>query len=107
MRSSGTFRALAIRGTWNRAASGEMCGSRPEADVVTRSAGTGAEGFSCFSLSISPWTRSTNALLDGPRLEPPEFAALYGAGTVLVESFGSGAVVADGRPWKYLSLSNT
>ena len=61
---------------YNAANSGEMCGSRPEADVVTRSAGTDAEGFSCFSLSISPWTRSTSALLDGPRLEPPEFAAL-------------------------------
>src|SRR5262249_24432534 len=76
-------------------------------EVVTRSAGTGAEAFSCFSLSRSPWTRSIRALLEGPRLEPPEFAALYGAGTVLVESLGSGAVVTDGRPWKYLSLSNT
>jgi hypothetical protein len=37
-------------------------------------------------------------------LEPPELAALYGAGTVLVASLGSGAVVADSRPWKYLSL---
>src|SRR5271167_1376716 len=103
MRSSGRLRALAIRGTWKNAASGEMCGSRPEADVVTRSAGTGADGFSCFSFSISPCTRSTSALLDGPRFEPPEFAALYGAATVLVASLGSGAVVADGRPWKYLS----
>ena len=53
---------------------------------------------------MSPCTRSISALLDGPRFEPPEFAALYGAGTVLVESLGSVAVVADGRPWKYLSL---
>ncbi len=44
--------------------------------VVTRSIGTGAEGFSCFSLSTSPWTRSISALLVGPRFEPPEFAAL-------------------------------
>ena len=48
-----------------------------------------------------------SALLEGPRFEPPEFAALYGAGTVLVASLGSGAVVADGRPWKYLSLVNS
>src|SRR4249920_728076 len=106
MRSSGTFRALAIRGTWNRAASGEMCGSRPLAEVVTRSAGTGAAEFSRFNLSMSPWTRSISALFDGPKLEAPEFAALYGAGTVLVASLGSGAVVAEGRPWKYFSLSN-
>ena len=107
MRSSGRLRALAMRGTWNSAASGEMCGSRPLADVVTRSAGTGAAGFSFFSASMSPCTRSMSALLEGPRFEPPEFAALYGAGMVLVASLGSGAVVADGRPWKYLSLVNT
>src|SRR5262249_41719855 len=29
-----------------------------------------------------------------------------GAGTVFVASLGSAAVVAEGRPWKYLSLSN-
>src|SRR3974377_2055181 len=98
MRSSGRLRAFAMGGPWKSAASGEMCGSRPDAEVVTRSAGTGAEAFSCFNLSMSPWTRSISALLDGPRLEPPEFAALYGAGTVLVASLGSGAVVAEGRP---------
>src|SRR5262245_20989176 len=102
-RSSGRLRALAIRGTWNKAASGEMSGSRPLAEVVTRSTGTGVFGFSAFSFSTSSLTRSASALLVGPRLEPPEFAALYGADTVLVESAGSGASVADGRPWKYLS----
>ena len=106
-RSSGRLRALAIRGTWKSAASGEMCGSRPMAEVVTRSCGTGAFGFSFFNVSMSPCTRSISALLDGPRFDPPEFAALYGAATVLVESLGSGAVVADGRPWKYLSSVNT
>ena len=35
--------------------------------------------------------RSISALLVGPRLEPPEFAALYGASTVLLGSLGSGA----------------
>ena len=55
---------------------------------------------------MSPPTRSSSALEVGPALEPAEFAALYGAGTVLLGSSGcagSGAVVADGRPWKYLS----
>jgi K+-transporting ATPase KdpC subunit len=32
---------------------------------------------------------------------------LYGAGTVLLESAGSAADVADGRPWKYLSSLNS
>src|ERR1700738_4356630 len=106
-RSSGIFRALATRGTWNSAPSGEISGSRPLADVVTRSWGTGTEEFSAFSLSTSSLTRSFRALLVGPRLDPPELAALYGAETVLLESAGSGAVVAEGRPWKYLSSLNT
>ena len=37
----------------------------------------------------------------GPAFEPPEFCALYGAGTVLLLSAGSVSVVAEGRPWKY------
>src|SRR5260370_35994215 len=80
-----------------------MSGSRPLPAVVTRSTGTAADGFSAFSFSTSSLTRSFRALLVGPRLEPPELAALYGAGTVLVESAGSGAVVAEGRPWRDLS----
>ena len=60
----------------NSAASGEISGSSPLADVVTRSIGTAAEGFSFFSLSMSPCTRSISALLEGPRFEPPELAAL-------------------------------
>jgi len=70
------LRALATRDTWKNAASGEMCGSSPLAVVVTKSIGTGAEGFSCFSLSTSPLTRSMSALLVGPRFEPMELAAL-------------------------------
>src|SRR5215472_5646606 len=81
-----------------------MSGSRPLAEVVTRSAGIGVFGFSSASLAASSFTRSTSAFEVGPRLDPAEFAALYGAGTVLVASFGSVSVVADGRPWKYLSL---
>src|SRR4051812_23660591 len=97
------LRAFATRGTWKSALSGEICGSRPLPDVVTRSIGTEADGFSAFALSTSPLTRSTSALLVGPRFDPPEFEALYGASVVLLGSFGSGPVVADGRPWKYLS----
>ena len=41
-----------MRGTWNSAASGEMSGSRPLAEVVTRSIGTGILGFSGFSLGV-------------------------------------------------------
>src|SRR6202011_4297753 len=106
-RSSGILRAFATRGTWNKAASGEISGSSPLPEVVTRSIGTVAFGFSAFNLSTSSLTRSFRALLVGPRLEPPELAALYGAGTVLVESAGSGAVVAESRPWKYLSALNS
>ena len=39
------LRALATRGTWNSAASGEMSGSRPLPEVVTRSTGTGVAGI--------------------------------------------------------------
>src|SRR6266487_4287445 len=92
-RSSGIFRALATRGTWNNAPSGEISESRPLADVVTRSIGTGTEGFSAFNLSTSSLTRSFRALLVGPRLDPPELAALYGAETVLLASAGSGAEI--------------
>jgi hypothetical protein len=38
---------------------------------------------------------------DGARFEAFEFDASYGVSIVLVASLGSGAVIADGRPWKY------
>src|SRR6185437_2486764 len=101
--SSANPRAFATRGTWNSAPAGVMSGSRPLADVVTRSAGIGVFGFSAASLVASSFTRSTSAFDVGPRLDPAEFAALYGAGTVLLASLGSVSVVADGRPWKYFS----
>ena len=43
-------RSRAIRGTWNSAAAGVMSGSRPEAEVVTRSMGTGCPGFSACNV---------------------------------------------------------
>jgi hypothetical protein len=53
-----------------------MCGSRPEADVVTRSIGTGADGFAAVRTAASAAIRSISAALVGPRLEPDEAAAL-------------------------------
>src|SRR5262249_10800733 len=100
------LRALATRGIWNAAAAGVMSGSRPLPDVVTRSTGI-RMALSALSLSESSLTRSIRLLLVGPRFDPPEFWALYGAGTVLVASLGSVSVVAEGRPWKYLSPANT
>ena len=47
------------------------------------------------------FTRSISDLAVGPLFDPPEFAALYGAGIVFVLSLGSMSVVAEGRPWKY------
>ena len=70
------LRAFATRGTWNSAAAGVMSGSRPLAEVVTRSTGIGVDGFSALSFSASSLTRSISAWLVGPRFEPPEFAAL-------------------------------
>ena len=58
----GMPRALATRGTWNRAPAGEMSGSRPLAEAVTRSSGTGAPGFSARSLAASAAMRSFSFL---------------------------------------------
>ena len=68
-------RSLATRGTWNAAASGEMCGSRPDAELVTRSIGTGDTGV----LLLRRLHRGLDAVdqlaLVGPRLVPAELAA--------------------------------
>src|SRR5260370_13022642 len=69
-------RALATRGPWRSAAAGVMSGSRPLADVVTRSTGTAALGFSALSLSTSPWMRSIRDFAVGPALLAAELAAL-------------------------------
>src|SRR5581483_10528760 len=68
-------RDRAMRATWNRAASGVMCGSRPDADEVTRSIGTCAVGFSARAASAAAFTASISFLFVGPRFVPPEFAA--------------------------------
>ena len=83
-----------------------MSGSRPLAEVVTRSIVTGAAGFSCFSLSTSPLTRSISALLVGPKVRAHGIDGVVGDGRRLGRVLGIGPSVADGRPWKYLSLVN-
>src|SRR5271155_2342341 len=105
-RSSGSPRALATEATWPKAVCGETWGSSPEADVVTASAGTGPGPAIACQAATPPFTRSASFCDVGPKLEPVELAALYGASIVLVESLGSGAVVADGRGGKERSLLN-
>ena len=46
-----------------------MSGSSPLPDVVTRSIGTGSDGFSFLRVSMSACTRSINALFEGPRFD--------------------------------------
>src|ERR1035437_10292889 len=53
-------RALATRGSWKAAAAGVISESRPEAEAVTRSMGTGVPGFSACAVVTSPFTRSTS-----------------------------------------------
>ena len=71
-RATGRLRAAATRATWRAALAGLMCGSSPDAEVVSMSPGTGLSP----AFSTSPVTRSTSALLVGPVLEPPELPAL-------------------------------
>src|SRR5436190_2130931 len=66
-----------------------MCGSRPEPELVTRSIGTAAVGFSFRAAATFAATASISFLFVGPRFDPLELAASYPA------------PAADGRPWKY------
>src|SRR5438445_9078305 len=90
-------RTRATRANWYCAAAGEICGSSPEPDAVTRSTGTGAAlpGSAACNASMRCLTASVNALLVGPRFEPVDEAALFGDG-----------VVADGRGQKYFGSAN-
>ena len=63
--SSGMLRAFATRGTWNRAAAGEMSGSSPLPDVVTRSMGTGVAGIFLLELVHVALTRSISTCSSG------------------------------------------
>src|SRR6202044_1332021 len=94
-RSSGKPPAFATETTRHKAVSGETWGSRPDADVVTASAGTGPGPARARQASTPPFTRSTSFCEVGPRFDPDELVALYGASIVFVESLGSVSVVAD------------
>src|SRR5262249_35098127 len=74
-----------------------MCGSRPLAEAVTRSAGTGRvlPGSAARSAATRSRTADSNAGFVGPRFEPLDDAPLYGCGEV-----------ADGRLQKYFRLVN-
>src|SRR5262249_39185471 len=91
-RSSWMPLALEIRGIWYSAAAGEMWGSSPEPDAVTRSAGTGV-GPPKSLMRLS--TASFSAGLVGPWFEPDDEAPLYGMGEV-----------AEGRVQKYFGSEN-
>ena len=54
------------------ALAGLMSGSRPEAEVVTRSTGIGASPFAARRPSTWSWIRSIRAGFVGPRFEPAE-----------------------------------
>ena len=81
-----------MRATWYSAAARLMSGSSPLAEAVTRSIGTGAvlPGSAARSAATRSFTASRSAGFDGPRLEPPDPAALFGPGDV-----------AEGRLQKY------
>src|SRR5471030_568351 len=70
----GTERARAMRSTCQMAALVEICASSPEADVVTKSCGTGpcCVGLAARRSAMRALTASDSAGLSGPRLEPPE-----------------------------------
>ena len=69
-------RAFATLATCARAKAGEICGSRPEPEVVTASAGTGVAMPVAVRRLIAAWTRSFSFADVVPRLEPEEAAAL-------------------------------
>src|ERR1700723_1946979 len=59
-----------------------MCGSSPDPEVVTKSAGIGVPGFSASACSTSVFTRVISAEFVGPRFEAPplEASGSYPAG---------------------------
>src|SRR5690348_344956 len=74
-----------------------MWGSRPLADAVTRSTGTGRVlvGSAARSAAMRVSTAAVSAGFVGPRFEPLDAAALYGCGAV-----------AEGRLQKYCGELN-
>ena len=86
-------RYLAIRPTCHSAAAGEIWGSRPLAEAVTKSSGIGAVlvGSLAFNLLTAACTFFASSGFRGPKLLPVEALASYFA--------------ADGRPHRYLGSS--
>src|ERR1700759_5326472 len=91
------WRAFATRGIWYLAAAGEISGSTPDADAVTRSTGTGAvlPGSAARNVAMRCLTASISAGLVGPRFDAPDDDGLFGNGDV-----------ADGRGQKYFGSVN-
>src|SRR5215469_4012109 len=91
------WRACATRSTWYAAAAGEISGSSPLPDDVTRSTGMGCETSvpAALRAAMRPLSSSASAGLVGPRFEAPEPVGLYGIGEV-----------AERRPQKYWGASN-
>src|SRR5471032_3398380 len=89
-----------MRATWYWAPATLSSGSTPLAEAVTRSTGIASGlgrpcGSAALRASMRPLTASFWAGFSGPKLLPPELAALLGIGPV-----------ADGRPQKYLGDEN-
>src|SRR5205823_2058178 len=82
----------ATRAAWYFAAAMLISGSRPLAEAVTRSTGTGSvlAGSAVFNASRRVLMASVSAGFRGPWLDPLEAVALYGWGEV-----------AEGRLQKY------
>src|SRR5262249_4584768 len=96
-RSGAIPRAPANRGPCHSAASGARCGSSPEPEAVSSSAGMApsAAGFARDNASASFATRSRSFLEVGPKLDPDDEVASKPL-----------SPAADGRGWKYSGRAN-
>ncbi len=105
-RSSGMLRALATRGTWNSAASGEMCGIEAAArgrHQIDRD--RGRRDSPAFSLSTSPLHAIDQRLVGRAEIRAAGIGGVVGrVARSWSDPSGRARSVADGRPWKYLSL---
>jgi len=61
--------------TWNSAAAGEMCGSRPEAELVTRSIAPERRGCSAWQFLHIAFDAFDQFLFVGPRFDPEDAPA--------------------------------
>ena len=95
-----------VRAPWRRAEPGtaplpaKYAGSSPLAEVVTRSSGTGGDRvlrLQCLDIALHALDQR---LVGRPEVGAARVRGIVRRRTVLVGSAGSGAAVADGRPWK-------